>query len=68
MPVKKELLEILACPLCKGDVSEKGMFIVCMECKKAYPVLDGKIPDMLIEDAWPLEKAEKAEYKHKIKF
>lgn len=68
MPVRKELLEILACPLCKGDVSEKGMFIVCTKCKKAYPVLDEKIPDMLIEDAWSLEKAEKAQYKHKIKF
>ena len=67
MGVAKELLEILACPKCKGDVEEKGMFIVCKKCKLAYPVLDGDVPDMLIEDAWPLEKARKAKFKHKLK-
>jgi len=67
MGVAKELLEILACPKCKGDVEEKGMFIVCKKCKLAYPVLDGDVPDMLIEDAWPLEKAKKAKFKHDLK-
>ena len=68
MPVKKELLEVLACPVCKGDVVEKEMFLVCEKCKKAYPVLGGRVPDMLIDDAWPLGKAEKAGFKHKLKF
>ena len=67
MAVKKELLEILACPKCKGDVYEKGMFIICEKCKLAYPVLDNDVPDMLIEDAWPLEKAEKQEFRHDLK-
>lgn len=67
MGVPKELMEILACPKCKGDVYEKGMFIVCENCKLAYPVLDEDVPDMLIEDAWPLEKAKKFKFKHSLK-
>jgi hypothetical protein len=67
MPVQKDLMEILACPKCKGDVKEKDMFIVCKECKLAYPVLDEDVPDMLIEDAWPLEKAERNKFKHTLK-
>jgi hypothetical protein len=63
----KDLLKILACPKCKGDIKEQGMFLVCNNCKLAYPVLDGDVPDMLIEDAWPLEKARKADFKHKLK-
>jgi uncharacterized protein YbaR (Trm112 family) len=65
--ISRELLKILACPKCKGDVKEQGMFIVCNNCKLAYPVLDGDVPDMLIEDAWSLERARKASFKHKLK-
>ena len=67
MPVPKDLLEIMACPKCKGDIEEKIMFLVCKKCKLAYPVLDGNVPDMLIEEAWPLEKAKKNKFKHNLK-
>ena len=67
MSVPKDLLEILACPKCKGNVKEKEMFIVCNNCKLAYPVLDGDVPDMLIEDAWELKKAEASKFKHELK-
>jgi len=67
MGVPKELLEILACPKCKGDIEEKGMFLICNKCKLAYPVLDGDVPDMLIEDAWPIEKAKRFKFKHTLK-
>lgn len=67
MPTPKDLLEIMACPKCKGDIKEEGMFITCAKCRLAYPVLDENIPDMLIEDAWPFEKAEKAKFRHEIK-
>ena len=67
MSVAKNLMEILACPKCKGDIKEKGMFILCNKCKLAYPVLNGDVPDMLIEDAWKLKKAEKAKFRHKLK-
>jgi uncharacterized protein YbaR (Trm112 family) len=64
--VSKDLLKILACPKCKGEIKEQGMFLVCNKCKLAYPVLDD-VPDMLMEDAWRLKKAEKAKFKHNLK-
>jgi uncharacterized protein YbaR (Trm112 family) len=66
MPVPKDLLDILACPKCKGEVLERGAFILCRECKLAYPVLDRTVPDMLIDDAWQLEKAKKHGFKHSL--
>jgi uncharacterized protein YbaR (Trm112 family) len=46
----KELLGILACPICKGSIVEEGSELICHACKKAYPVRDG-IPIMLIDEA-----------------
>jgi len=48
--IAKELLDILACPICKGAVELKNEKIVCAKCKKAYPIKDD-IPIMLIEEA-----------------
>jgi len=67
MALPKELLEVLACPKCKGKLVEKGMFLICKKCKIAYPVLDGDVPDFLLEDAWPLEKARRSKFKHNLK-
>ncbi len=51
MSINKELLDILACPKCKDSVKlEKGK-IVCKKCRLKFPVLEGDIPDMLIDDA-----------------
>ncbi|HXZ94758.1 MAG TPA: methytransferase partner Trm112 [Dehalococcoidia bacterium] len=54
--MKKELMEILACPVCKGDlelkVAEgKGEEIVtgslyCAKCNYSYPIVD-TIPNLL---------------------
>jgi hypothetical protein len=46
----KELLAILACPACKGDVELKDNKIVCKKCGKKYPIKDD-IPIMLIDEA-----------------
>lgn len=48
--IDKELLDILACPLCKADVELKGDRIVCTKCGRRYPIRDG-IPIMLIDEA-----------------
>jgi uncharacterized protein len=48
--IDKELLEILACPFCKGDVELKANKVVCVKCGRKYPVKDG-IPVMLIDEA-----------------
>jgi len=46
----RELLEILVCPACKGDLIEEGEELVCTVCGLRYPVRDG-IPIMLVEEA-----------------
>lgn len=52
MAIDKELLDILACPKCKGDIrlTENGEGLVCDACKLMYPIKDG-IPVMLIDEA-----------------
>ncbi|MCK4810357.1 MAG: Trm112 family protein [Candidatus Omnitrophica bacterium] len=48
--IDEELLKILACPACKGDLVLKNNRLVCVKCKKSYPIKDD-IPVMLIEEA-----------------
>ena len=52
MAISKELLEILACPKCKGDIrlTDKGDGLVCDTCRLIYPIKDD-IPVMLIDEA-----------------
>lgn len=55
MPISKELLDILACPKCKGDIylnaARDGL--ICEKCKLLYEIRDD-IPIMLIDEAKPL--------------
>ncbi len=48
--IDKELLDILACPLCKTDVKLEDDRIVCSKCARRYPIRDN-IPIMLIDEA-----------------
>ena len=48
--IPKELLDILACPVCKAPVKTEGEKIICSSCKRRYPIKDG-IPVMLAEEA-----------------
>lgn len=50
--IDPKLLEILACPLCKTEVKLEQDRLVCVQCKRRYPIRDG-IPVMLIEEAEP---------------
>jgi hypothetical protein len=52
MAISKELLSILACPKCKGDIylKEDEGGIVCDNCRLVYPIRDD-IPVMLIDEA-----------------
>ena len=56
MGVSQELLEILACPKCKGDIhlNEEGNGLICEKCKLLYEIRDD-IPIMLIDEAKPVE-------------
>lgn len=57
--MQPSLLEILCCPLCKGDLELKVTTekdgdittgtLICKECRERYPIEDG-IPNMLPPD------------------
>ena len=53
----KQLLDILACPQCKGELeykteqnNDKNGQLICHHCKLVYQV-DDDIPIMIIDDA-----------------
>ena len=55
--ISEELLEILACPKCKGPLTwnkEKNT-LDCAGCRVRYPVTDG-IPELLIDRAQTMEQ------------
>jgi len=55
MAINPELLNILACPRCKGDIhlNDAGDGLICDNCKLVYEIKDD-IPIMLIEEARPI--------------
>ena len=55
MSLDAQLLEILVCPKCKGDLEyrEAESSLVCHAFSLRYPVRDD-IPIMLIDEATPL--------------
>ncbi len=52
MGLDPELLAIMACPKCKGEIrlDEKGDGLICEACRLKYPIKDD-IPIMLIDEA-----------------
>jgi len=52
--VPQELLAILVCPKCKGDLEYRSTeaVLVCNSCRLRYPIRDD-IPIMLIDEATP---------------
>ena len=56
MALNKELLDILACPQCKGDLELTGPEdgLICPACELVYPIQDD-IPIMLIEESIKLQ-------------
>jgi uncharacterized protein YbaR (Trm112 family) len=52
MAISKELLDILACPKCKGDIylTKEDDGLICDTCKLLYEIKDD-IPIMLIDEA-----------------
>ena len=56
MALSKDLLEILACPQCKGELrlNETGDGLICDRCRLLYEIRDD-IPIMLIDEAKKLD-------------
>jgi uncharacterized protein YbaR (Trm112 family) len=55
MPFDPKLLDIIACPKCRGRLVARpdGSALLCDACRLAYPIVD-EIPNLIIEDAQPL--------------
>jgi uncharacterized protein YbaR (Trm112 family) len=56
MAISQELLEILACPKCKGSIylNDAQNGLICDKCKLLYEIKDD-IPIMLIDEAKSLD-------------
>lgn len=51
MAIDPDFLAILACPACKSElVLKDDDRLVCVECRRAYPIRDG-FPVLLIDEA-----------------
>jgi uncharacterized protein YbaR (Trm112 family) len=57
MAINQELLDILACPQCKGEIhlndAEDGL--VCEACRLVYEIRDDIPHHVVIEEAKPLK-------------
>ena len=55
MTLQPQLLEILVCPQCRGELEyrEQEAALICRACRLRYPVRDD-IPIMLVDEAVPL--------------
>ena len=57
MAVNQELLNILVCPKCKGDLelTDESDGLICHACRLKYEIKDD-IPIMLVDEAVPLDE------------
>ncbi|TVL17185.1 Trm112 family protein [Shewanella algae] len=57
MAFDKKLLEIVACPICKGrlEYDKQAQQLICKADKLAYPINDG-IPVLLADKAEPWQE------------
>ena len=53
----EKLLELLACPACKGDLEydQENQKLICRTCKLRFRIQDG-IPVMLVDEAERFEE------------
>ena len=52
MPLSPDLLSILVCPACKGDLDydQAGKTLTCQRCRLRFRIVDD-IPVMLVDEA-----------------
>jgi uncharacterized protein YbaR (Trm112 family) len=57
MTISQELLDILVCPKCKGEIylNDKKDGLICDHCRLRYDIKDD-IPIMLIEEATDISR------------
>ncbi len=52
MPIDRQLLAVLVCPVERADLREDRDQLICTACGRRYPVRDG-IPVLLAEEVEP---------------
>ena len=50
MTLSDRMLQILACPGCRGRLEDAGGYLVCRACQLKFPVREG-IPVLLLSEA-----------------
>ncbi|HWI41151.1 MAG TPA: Trm112 family protein [Verrucomicrobiae bacterium] len=50
--VLSETISILACPACRGALTQRGERLVCGRCRTGYRI-EGSIPVLLVEEGTP---------------
>lgn len=48
----KALEPLVACPACEGDLRLEDDHLVCMQCARVYPIVDG-IPVLIVDRSAP---------------
>ena len=46
MTIPQKVRALLVCPVCAGDLEDRGEGLLCPACQKVYPVLKG-VPVLL---------------------
>ncbi len=47
--IDPELLALLVCPVDHAELELRDSTLVCTECHRAYPIVDG-IPNMVVDE------------------
>jgi len=55
--VDPELMAILRCPRCRGELGVAASTLTCKPCQLGFAVVAG-VPNFLLEDAQPLGQAQ----------
>ena len=60
MTISKELLDIIACPLCKNELSlsDDETHLICEQCSIKYPIRED-IPILLYEEGVSLDNKDR---------
>ena len=47
--IDADLLALLVCPVDHAELQLEGTTLVCTQCKRVYPIVDG-IPNMVVDE------------------
>jgi uncharacterized protein len=48
--INPELLSLLVCPVDRAELELRDSSLICSECGRVYPIVDG-IPNMVVDES-----------------